>query len=165
MLGDLGGKNETTFSLEPGARVAKHVALFLLGEIALCLWEVPLIWSKFKMRQKRCSGLWDRWDSGLWVWGQADVSMLWGSEGIEMRVTALLCLSRSLMAADGAKMHGRELRSAIPALCLHFALRDGARAQCDLHMGSRAEPDPEVSQPPRSLRLKKQGLGSLLARC
>lgn len=63
----------------------------------------------------------------------------------------------SPMAANGAKMHGRELRSAIqlPALCLRFALRDGARAQCDLHMGSRAEPDPEGSQPPRNLRLKK----------
>lgn len=37
------------------------------------------------------------------------------------------------------KKHGRELRSAIqlPALCLLFALRGGARAQFDLHMGSQ----------------------------
>lgn len=61
--------------MEPGARVAKHVAPFLLGEVALCLWEV-LIWSAFKRRQKRWYGVWDRWDTDLWVWGQADVSML-----------------------------------------------------------------------------------------
>lgn len=49
------------------------------------------------------------------------------------------------------KKHGRELRSVVqlPALCLLFALRDGARAQFDLHMGSQgsaASPKPQAEE-------------------